>query len=207
MKKIIASLLACVMLALFFVGCTSDHNENQSTGQPSTGETLSGLIEVAIPNLNMATLKSLVDICGEDLTWDTFAPYWNKDVGSGLYILRYPIDEDYCLVISGASMEEPPEKIILEAVHSPENYIDIKTESIDDFITSGVAANATSAAKEKILNAALEHCKTTYDYTDIKYFFDSDEWYVEFWENEAKIAAQSVTLDKDGNVLSIRYAE
>lgn len=111
------------------------------------------------------------------------------------------------MVISGASMEEPPDKIILEALHSPENYIDIKTESIDDFITSGVAANATSAAKEKILNAALEHCKTTYDYTDIKYFFDSDEWYVEFWENEAKIAAQSVTLDKDGNVLSIRYAE
>ena len=207
MKKIIASLLACVMLALFFVGCTSDHNENQSAGQPSTGETLSGLIEVAIPNLNMATLKSLVEICGKDLTWDTFAPYWNKNVGSGLYILRYPIDEDYCLVISGASMEEPPDKIILEALHSPENYIDIRTESIDDFITSGVAANATAMAKENALNIALKHCKTNYDYTTIRYNVDANEWDIEFWENEAKIAAQSVTLDKDGNVLSIRYAE
>lgn len=164
-------------------------------------------VRETIPNLNMATLKSLVDICGDDLSWDTFAPYWNKDVGSGIYILRYPVDADYCLIISGTSMDEPPDKIILEVLHSPENYIDIRTESIDAFIAKGVAANATSAAKENILNTALEHCKTNYDYTDISYNFDSDKWCVEFWENGAKIAAQWVTLDKDGNVLSVSYSE
>lgn len=170
-------------------------------------ETPSETVRVSIPDLTMATLKSLVDICGEDLTWDTFAPYWYKDFSSDIYILRYPIGADYCLVISGASMEEPPEKIILEALHSPENYIDIRTESIDDFIASGVAANATAMAKENALNIALEHCKTNWNYTTIKYYFDADEWDVEFWENAAKIAAQRVTLDKDGNVLRIRYAE
>lgn len=164
-------------------------------------------VRESIPNLNMATLKSLVDICGDDLSWDTFAPYWNKDVGSGIYILRYPVDADYCLVISGTSMDTPPDKIILEALHSPEKCIDIRTESIDAFVATGVAANATSAAKENILNAALKHCKTNYDYTDIRYIFDDAKWHVEFWENDAKVAAQRVTLDKDGNVLGISYAE
>ena len=202
MKKRIVIVLVCAIFLLSFVGC----NANRST-EHTAGETLTEPVRESIPNLNMATLKSLVNICGDDFSWDTFAPYWNKDVGSGIYILRYPVDADYCLVVSGTSMDEPPDKIILEALHSPENCIDIRTESIDAFIATGVAANATSAAKENILNTALEHCKTNYDYTDISYNFDSDKWCVEFWENDAKIAAQWVTLDKDGNVLSVSYSE
>ena len=61
--------------------------------------------------------------------------------------------------------------------------------------------------EEEILNIALEHCKTNYDYTEIDYISDSELWEVGFWENGAQIAAQTITLDKDGNVIYIRWAE
>lgn len=85
-------------------------------------------------NLNMATLKSLVEMYGEALTWESFAPYWCYDVGSGLYILDYPVDADYHLLVGGTSPEEPPMYIRLVDREDPDRFIDVRTESIDDFI-------------------------------------------------------------------------
>ena len=65
----------------------------------------------------------------------------------------------------------------------------------------------TADESEKILKIALEHCKTNYDYTDISYLADRGVWEVGFWENGAKIAAQTITIDKDGNVVNIWWAE
>ena len=64
--------------------------------------------DVATPNLNMLTLKDLVERDGVNLTWADFASYYSEDVGSGLYILRYPVGMDYCLLIGGVSTEETP---------------------------------------------------------------------------------------------------
>lgn len=94
------------------------------------------ITDVATPNLNMRTLKSLVDRYGGDLTWSTFDAYYSEDVGSGLYALRYPIDEDYYLLISGGSVSDPPMYIHLVSEHDANSYIDIRTESIDDFINN-----------------------------------------------------------------------
>ena len=96
---------------------------------------------------------------------------------------------------------------MLFSEHDPKHYIDVRTGSIDDFIASGVAAEATSNAKENALNIALEYCKTNYDYTTIRYIINEDTWEILFWENEAKIASQQITLDKSGKVLGICYAE
>lgn len=93
-------------------------------------------IRISIPNLNMPTLQSLVDMYGESLTWDNFASYYYVEESDGdMHILRYPIGEEYSLVIGGVSEEEPPAYIHLVWERSPDVYIDVRTESIDDFIT------------------------------------------------------------------------
>ena len=85
----------------------------------------------------MPTLKSLVDMYGEKLTWDTFAPYdCTEKVSSDGYILTYPIDADFCLIIGGVSKDAPPAYIRLVSKHDSSRYIDVRTGNIDDFIHS-----------------------------------------------------------------------
>lgn len=47
------------------------------------------------------TLEKLIDLSHkkQDLSWNDFDRYDSKEIGSGLYILRYEIDERYCLLI------------------------------------------------------------------------------------------------------------
>ena len=93
-------------------------------------------IRISIPNLNMPTLQSLVDMYGESLTWANFASYYYVEESDGdEHIRRYPIGTDYSLLIGGVGAEEPPVFIRLVWGRSPDVYIDVRTESIDDFIT------------------------------------------------------------------------
>ena len=72
---------------------------------------------------------------GEDLSWQDFQNYDNEDVGSGLYILKYDINEDYYLLIGGGNKHEKPMYIRLVKALDNEKYIDIRTDSISDFIS------------------------------------------------------------------------
>lgn len=159
-------------------------------------------------NLTMATLIDLVDRYGDNLTWDTFAPYWYEDFSSSdTYSFRYPVNINYDLKLRGASMEAPPEQILLVAAHDSTIFIDIRTESIRDFIATEQAVNATQAAKENAGKAALAHCNTSYDFIDVAYDIYRQRWYVGFWETGAKIAAQTVILDKAGHLDYDLWAE
>lgn len=57
------------------------------------------------PQLTMEELFSLVK--ERRLNWTDFEPYASKDIGFGLYILMYPIDDDFCLLIGGSGQGEP----------------------------------------------------------------------------------------------------
>ena len=92
--------------------------------------------DVSSSNLTMRTLKALVERYGEDLTWSSFDTYSSKSIGSGLYILRYPIDDNYSLWIGGTCPDEAPWYIRLVSEQNTDNYIDVRTESIDDFINN-----------------------------------------------------------------------
>ena len=48
--------------------------------------------------ISLAEVRQLAEK-GEDLSWDNFAQYEYEDIGSGLYIFLYDIDENYCLLI------------------------------------------------------------------------------------------------------------
>ncbi len=90
--------------------------------------------------LSLAEVRQLAEK-GEDLSWDDFAQYKHEDIGSGLYIFLYDIDENYCLLIGGGGMQTPPMyiRLVFKAGNSnvidAGEYIDIRTESIDDFIS------------------------------------------------------------------------
>lgn len=83
--------------------------------------------------LTMEKVKVLAQK-GENLGWRDFGIYLYEDIGSGLYVHRYEIDENYYLLIGGTSKEEPPMYIRLISAKDSDSYIDIRTESIEDFI-------------------------------------------------------------------------
>ena len=58
---------------------------------------------------NRQTLDKVVELSakGEDLTWSDFERYESKDVGSGLYIYLYDIDDTFGLWIGGVPSDKP----------------------------------------------------------------------------------------------------
>lgn len=86
--------------------------------------------------LSSLSLEKIIELSekGEDLSWEDFEKYDSIEVGSGLYIRVYGIDEDYSLLVGGASIEEKPWYIRLAKTNNLDDYIDIRTDDINDFI-------------------------------------------------------------------------
>lgn len=84
----------------------------------------------------LLTLNDVIILSGkgEELTWSDFAKFRYEDVGSGLYIYSYEINPVFHLLIGGGSTEEMPSYIRLVASLSGD-YIDIRKESVTDFIS------------------------------------------------------------------------
>lgn len=71
---------------------------------------------------------------GNELSWGDFEKYNSTEIGSGLHILRYEVDENYYLLIGGGSKDIEPMYIYLVKADDPDAYIDIRTEDIASFI-------------------------------------------------------------------------
>lgn len=66
---------------------------------------------------------------GNALTWDDFEPYGGEEIGSGLLIMKYPVDSQYTLFVTGV-----PDEIYEAWLVSGENSIDIRTEDVRAFL-------------------------------------------------------------------------
>lgn len=95
---------------------------------------------------------------GEALTWSDFDSYSYTDIGSGLYIYRYEIDSHFSLRIGGGSINVTPMYILLVSEANPDDYIDIRTESVTDFIE----AHRHDFADAAIRAAVLEYNRGKY---------------------------------------------
>lgn len=94
------------------------------------------LTETRKKKLTIEDLKELAKK-GPDLSWSDFDQYRDAGfVGSGLCIIEYDIDKNYYLIIGGAGMDMSPMYISLCSKADDGKHIDIRTESIDDFINS-----------------------------------------------------------------------
>ena len=70
---------------------------------------------------------------GGALSWDDFDAYQGTDVGSGLYIMQYVIDDLFDVLVGGGSMEADPEYVHLRN-RDINAWVDIRTDDIDEFI-------------------------------------------------------------------------
>lgn len=70
---------------------------------------------------------------GDALSWSDFEQYQGQEVGSGLYIMRYEIDELFDVLVGGVP-EETPMYIDLRVHNETEDHIDIRTEDVSGFV-------------------------------------------------------------------------
>ena len=85
------------------------------------------------------TLEKLIELSkkGEELTWSDFNGYIGFDVGSGLYIMRYDIDEMFYVLVGGGSpLSEPPLYIRLCANTMNRDCVDMTQGDVEAFINS-----------------------------------------------------------------------
>lgn len=86
---------------------------------------------------NKLSLEKVIELSkkGKELSWKDFEKYDSIDIGSGLYIRRYDVDENYYLLIGGGSIEEKPMYIYLIKANNSDIYIDIRIDNISNFIS------------------------------------------------------------------------
>ncbi len=100
------------------------------------------------PYLTIAELKECIAAHGEALSWEHFSAYRSWDVGSGLYILYYPIDSDCHLLIGGVPTAKPM-YIRLRSELDHEKWIDLPSGDIDAFLAD-LPLLAVKSANAKI---------------------------------------------------------
>ena len=136
------SLLA-IILALLLCGCTNAQKNNELEFEKSEKLTLEKVKELSQK--------------GEELTWSDFEEYNGREVGSGLYIMAYDVDDEYRLMIGGAGKEERPMYIYLSSKLN--NYfVDIRTANVDEFLLKSPSENAMMHAMETLsIQTAIEN--------------------------------------------------
>lgn len=81
------------------------------------------------------TLDDVVTLSqkGDALTWSDFERYQGREVGFGLYIMRYEIDELFDVLVGGVP-DETPWYIYLRVNNEADDRIDIRTEDVSTFV-------------------------------------------------------------------------
>lgn len=82
------------------------------------------------------TLEKVTQLAqsGDRLSWDDFAGYEGLETGSGLYIMVYPIDDRYHLMVGGFGPDQDPLYIKLVDMAREED-IDIRQEDVAEFLS------------------------------------------------------------------------
>ena len=70
---------------------------------------------------------------GDALSWSDFERYQGWEIGSGLYIMRYEIDELFDVLVGGVP-DETPWYIYLRVNNEADDRIDIRTEDVSTFV-------------------------------------------------------------------------
>lgn len=82
-------------------------------------------------NITLEDIEKLSEK-GHNLDWNDFNKYSYTDIGSGLHIYEYEIDDNYQLLVGGVTDSEP---LYIKLVHlETEDYIDIRDGGVKEFI-------------------------------------------------------------------------
>ena len=114
-------------------------------------------------SLTLEDVIALSEKGGSTLTWADFEDFAYTDVGSGMYVRQYVIDETFSLMIGGPSLEEPPWYINLVAGDDEEDTVDIRTWNVRSFIQSNQPPRQASNLCTYTREYAMDPNVTFYD--------------------------------------------
>jgi len=98
-------------------------------------------------DLTIERVIRLAENKGEELTWSDFQMYNAIETGSGLYILVYDIDETFDVMIGGVPNSSPMYiRLVTKADRG--NYIDIRTEDVEKFISENREEKSATETSE-----------------------------------------------------------
>ena len=80
------------------------------------------------------TLDDVIELSskGDELVWEDLAEYKGYETGSGLYIVKFDIDDNYTLIVGGTGAVGKPSYAHLS--YNDDDYIDIRNEDVEAFI-------------------------------------------------------------------------
>jgi len=102
---------------------------------------------------------------GWDLDWKDFEGFDGEDIGSGMYVMYYPIDDEYSLYVSGKSLEEKPDYVTLKRKYMGEDFAeyDIRLGELKGFLEIVPTPTGTTEKTPEQLPS-----ESTYLYNDVK---------------------------------------
>ena len=170
-----AAVVCCTIGAGFFLG-----RENEISVEPSVTTTPVAVettpSEMPAEEKPLLTLDNVRELAkkGANLTWSDFEQFEGKDVGHGLYIRYYQIDDEYGVYVGGTHPDEKPWYVRLHRESDDSNYslLENGAEGLEEFLGNNrptllaekISYKAENIVdKEKIERALWEHCD--YDYT------------------------------------------
>jgi hypothetical protein len=132
MKFLKLTLTILIVFSLLLTGCNPSYDVKTEPNSVSYFISKIDQMSGQSTKLTLEIVKKLSEK-GDDLSWRHFEAYDCTDIGSGLYILLYPIDDKYELPIGGGSLERIPMHIYLTNKNTNKS-IDIRYEDIDEFV-------------------------------------------------------------------------
>ncbi len=88
-------------------------------------------VESILQTLTLDDVRTLAEK-GDALTLQDLAGFAHTDIGSGLYVFRFPIDGTYELLVSTAGLEDKPTSVLLQRADG--TSIDIRAGGLETFL-------------------------------------------------------------------------
>ena len=166
--------------------------------------------------LTMEKLKALVSAKGKELTWSDFEPFEGKDVGSGLFIMYYEIDENYAVTVGGVPTEKPWYiRLICNKYDSVFSITDNGAEGFEEFIEGFSPFDLLGdyyEGQDGLFHVSAENWTICEDYDLFReYFFGvwGDDYIIDDSEKDWVAASRSMYFDNfykvNDNVLAVVY--
>jgi len=85
-------------------------------------------------NARLMTMEDVLNLSTKkmELNWEDLLPFLGKDIGSGLYVIRYDIDSDYYLLVGDGKTEGNP--MYANLCHRDGSWIDIRAGDVKRFL-------------------------------------------------------------------------
>ena len=167
-------------------------------------------------SLTMEDLKALVNAKGKELTWSDFEPFEGRDIGSGLYIMYYEIDDNYAVAVGGVPTEKPWYiRLISNTYDSFFSITDNGAEGFEEFI-EGFSPFALLGnyygGQDGLFHVSGENWTVCENYDLFReYFFGvwGDDFIIDDSEKDWVVASRSIYFDNyykvNDNVLAVVY--